>query len=588
MRTVAIIQARMGSTRLPGKVLSPLVGKPVLWHIVHRLHRCRTVDAIAVATSDKKSDDAIEAFALKEGVQIVRGPEDNVLARYALAAEKLNPDIIVRITGDAPLIDPVTIDRLVEKIIQDNLDFCVGDPELPSIHEGFDPFSNRALRKLMDEATDDPVAREHVTAYFKEHPEFVRIGYLAPEPSCLFSGARISVDTPADLHFLEEIYSRLDVPAGEADIRDVVGLLRSEPELIMINTHIYQKKPSERSLKVLFRCDGDTELGLGHVYRCLALAEEFREGQGCGVVFAMERGLQGFELVRQAGYLTELKPDDETEGIWLRRVVGNLEPDVVVLDLRTDLEAGNIDQWRARGVLVITIDDPSDRRLACDLAFFSPTPQLEEVDWSGSTCEVLAGWDWVLLRREFGRRHEPVKNSPPMVLVTMGGSDPEGMTLKATKALESLKEDFRTVVVLGPAFNHHEAFQRFLSGAGRSFEVRENVDDMSTLMAEADLALASFGQTAYELAAMGLPAIYLCLTRDHEASAQAFVRAGVAKSLGWHRSVTAAGVAQSVRSLLDKHELRRRMAESTVDLVDGRGAAMIAKRVVAEVRQRDG
>ena len=99
-RVAAIIQARMGSTRLPGKVLMPLSGKPVLWHIIHRLRKCRMVDVVAIATSDQPCDDPLVEFARNEGVELVRGPEDNVLQRYALAAEKLAPDYIVRVTGE--------------------------------------------------------------------------------------------------------------------------------------------------------------------------------------------------------------------------------------------------------------------------------------------------------------------------------------------------------------------------------------------------------------------------------------------------------------------------------------------------------
>src|SRR5947207_63142 len=94
-RVVAIVQARMGSTRLPGKVLRPIAGKPLLWHVVHRLKRCRTLDAVAIATSDDFRDDPIEAFGRDEKIEIVRGPEDNLLERFAIAAEKTGADIIV-------------------------------------------------------------------------------------------------------------------------------------------------------------------------------------------------------------------------------------------------------------------------------------------------------------------------------------------------------------------------------------------------------------------------------------------------------------------------------------------------------------
>src|SRR5215813_2608178 len=104
-RIVAIVQARMGSTRLPGKVMKLIAGKPLLWHVVHRLKRCRTLDAIAIATSTNPRDDAIESFGREEGIEVIRGSEDNVLERFALAAKETNADIIVRVSSDAPFID---------------------------------------------------------------------------------------------------------------------------------------------------------------------------------------------------------------------------------------------------------------------------------------------------------------------------------------------------------------------------------------------------------------------------------------------------------------------------------------------------
>jgi spore coat polysaccharide biosynthesis protein SpsF len=584
MRTVAIIQARMGSTRLPGKVLMPLVGKPVLWHIVHRLRNCSSLNTIAVATSTNPSDDPIVEFALREGIKVVRGPEDNVLARYALAAERLGADIIVRVTGDAPLVDSAMLDRMVERLIESGADYCAGDPQFPCIHEGFDPFTFRALRKLVHEAGDDPVAREHVTAYFKKHPGFVHVAYVPIDPEYHFNGARISVDTPADLEFLEEVYTRLNVPAGAADVRDVVRLLRSEPDLLKINAHIHRKGADEPSRRILMRCDGDTQVGLGHVYRCLALADELREGHGCGVTFAMARGPVGFELVQQAGYPIEHKPDDRDEDFWLDHVVQRLRPDALVLDVRSDLALSNVEGWRSSGLLVVTLDDSSERRLAVDLAFYPPVPQLRRMDWAGFTGQLYVGWEWVVLRREFAQRPPQKPHERPVVLVTMGGSDPAGLTLKAIGALDLLNEGFETVVALGPGFCHHEALRDLLARTRRHFDVRQNVSDMPDLMAQADLAVASFGVTAYELAAMGVPAIYLCLTEDHTESASLFVDTGMAVCLGMSTQVTETMLAEVVGQLLNDVSSRLCMVDHVGNLVDGRGAERIARIAIARLK----
>src|SRR3954469_23838747 len=175
IRVVAVIQARMGSTRLPGKVLRPVAGKPLLWHIVHRLRGCQLLEDIAVATTVNPADEAIVEWCNAEGVTVVRGPEENVLARYATAAEKLDADVIVRVSSDAPFIDAGFVDHLVAPLIEGDGDYVLLEEGASTAHEGVDPFSRRALQKRIDEAQDDPVAREHVTGYFKLHPEFVKI-----------------------------------------------------------------------------------------------------------------------------------------------------------------------------------------------------------------------------------------------------------------------------------------------------------------------------------------------------------------------------------------------------------------------------
>ena len=209
IRVVAVIQARMGSRRLPGKVLKPIAGKPLLWHIVHRLKACRLLEEIAVATSVNAADEAIVEWCNAEGVTVVRGPEDDVLARYAHAAEKLDADIIVRVSSDAPFIDAGFVDHLVATLIEQDGDYVMLEDGENCAHEGVDPFSRRALDRLMMDAAHDPDAREHVTGYFRRHPEFVKTVRAKAYPPLAKKGRRLTIDTPDDLAFIEALHARL-------------------------------------------------------------------------------------------------------------------------------------------------------------------------------------------------------------------------------------------------------------------------------------------------------------------------------------------------------------------------------------------
>ena len=580
-RVAAIIQARMGSSRLPGKVLLPLSGKPVLWHIIHRLRQCRTVNVIAIATSDKSSDDPLVEFARMEGVELVRGPEENVLQRFSLAAVQLDPDIIVRVTGDAPLIDPGTLDHLVETLVGEGAEYCMGEKGVDSINEGFCTFTRAALNRLLSEAAEDPVAVEHVTAYFKEHPESFRIAQIPIPPEHKFTGARISVDTPADLRFIEELYHRLAVPAGEADIVEVVKLLRNCPELLEINKHIYQKKATDRSVKAIIRCDGDSVIGLGHVVRCLALADELREKHGCGITFAMASGEPGKALVREKGFPIIAKPTDSDEGGWLDDLMKQQHPDILLLDVRSDLPRDKIRTYRQNGVLIVTIDDPSDRRLEADLAFYPPVPQVDKLEWLGFPGELHIGWEWVILRSQFARKpSQAPKNIMPTVLVGMGGSDPGGLTLKTIRALNNLTFPFRTVLIIGKGFPHWNELQLLLEHSPCSFDIRVDVTDIAALMDDATVAVAAYGMTAFELAARRIPSILLALTEDHAEAAELFVQAGIAKCLGVAEHVQEKAISDALADLLSDTRLLGDMAASASQCVDGLGAQRVAKQIM--------
>jgi spore coat polysaccharide biosynthesis protein SpsF len=211
---VAVIQARMGSTRLPGKVLMPVAGKPMLWHIIHRLKQCRTIDSVAVATSVDSRDNAIEQFCAETGVVCVRGPLQNVLERYRLAALKTGARTLLRVTGDAPLIDPGLVDYLVNGLIKTGADFVQFESGVLCAHEGVDVFSRQALDWLTTHAGGNAIAREHVTSYLKRRPDKVCTAYLPAYAPLVRPHERLSVDTPEDLAFLRAVYARLNMPAG--------------------------------------------------------------------------------------------------------------------------------------------------------------------------------------------------------------------------------------------------------------------------------------------------------------------------------------------------------------------------------------
>jgi len=585
LRVVAVIQARMGSTRLPGKVLKPIAGQPLLWHIVHRLKRSDFVEQIAIATSTNPRDDAIVEWGRENDVAVVRGPEDDVLARFARAAELLDADIIVRVSADAPFIDAGFVDHLVASLIEQNGDYVLLEEGAVTGHEGVDPFSRRALDKLMMDAREDPVAREHVTGYFKLHPEFVRIARAPAYPPLARPGGRLTIDTPDDLAFVEAIHARMAAKAGEASLADLLMLLEREPALRAKNAHVKQKTLQAKGGLALIRCDGGGKFGYGHVKRTVALARALRDREGIGAIFAVNGTEDALAPIVRAGFeagLIDGAKDAETLGA----LVAERKPDLLICDLREGVERATLETLSTNVALSAVIDDGSPRRLAADMAYFPPVPQAEALDWTGSACERRIGWQWAILGLGKPAAAWQHPSQRPTLLVTMGGSDPAGLTLQSARALARLEPRFRARFVIGPGVANRAQLAHAIVALAPHFETLEGADGLATEFASCDVALAAFGVTAYELAAYGVPALYLCLTEDHALSASAFEAAGMGQSLGLAQTASDADIANAVSALLSDSSRRRDMRNAGLTTIDGEGASRVAADLATKLAEK--
>ena len=345
----------------------------------------------------------------------------------------------------------------------------------------------------------------------------------------------------------------------------------------------------EGKTSILFRCDGSHALGLGHVVRCLALAKVLRDHHACDVVFAMQTDSLELSLVEKHGFSVRYPTeggDDRYQG-WLDEVVNSVKPQVLVLDVRDNLPRTLVRHFREQGILIVTIDDPSHRRLEADLAFYPPVPQLNRLNWEGFTGKKYAGWKWVVLRDEFGNCPNRSPNPCPVLFVSMGGSDPKGLTLKVLEALNAFPDDECEVfVVLGLGFKHQESLKELIERSPRNFGIYENPPSFYEVMMRADLAICTFGVTAYELAAMQIPALYLCLSEDHAESASIFTDAGIGKSLGIAGNITSDSLSFQIGELLHDGSSRQAMSAGAKDLVDGLGAIRVAGLIMNAIKEK--
>jgi spore coat polysaccharide biosynthesis predicted glycosyltransferase SpsG len=336
-----------------------------------------------------------------------------------------------------------------------------------------------------------------------------------------------------------------------------------------------------KTAPVIIRCDGSAAFGLGHVSRCLAIAGELRDLHDGDVRFAMrDPDSAGVAAVRASGYAVDpIAGDEWTDyGGALHELVTSRSARALVVDVRDALSRAALGAIRASGVLVVTIDDASERRLAADLAFYPPVPQVDEMDWTGFAGRRFADWEWVILRREFA---SGVAGDAPAidVLVTMGGSDPAGMTEFALRALERLPLPLEVHVVVGPAFGRAFELIDVIARSRHAVHVSHAPPSIAPLMRASRMAVASFGVSAYELAACGVPAVHLCLTDDHARSSSVLHREGMALTLGVFGRVQPKQLSDAVADLMGHAGRRAEMAERARRLIDGRGATRVAALV---------
>lgn len=241
-KIVSTIEARYASTRLPGKTLLRICGKPTLELIIERLRRSRFIDEIVVATTVNPDCDALEGLAKKLGVGCFRGSEDDVLDRVLKAAKAYRADIIVEITGDETLIDPAIVDETIEYYIRNKFDYVsnILDRRYP---RGLDTqvFAVSVLEDV-SRMTNDPADRENVSLYIYEHPQAYTLGSVRAPEALNHPDLRWTLDTKEDFKFLKTVYEALYPGKKDFTAYDVLEFLKKNPHVLKINEQIKQKQ----------------------------------------------------------------------------------------------------------------------------------------------------------------------------------------------------------------------------------------------------------------------------------------------------------------------------------------------------------
>lgn len=232
----------MRSSRLPGKVLADVNGRPALTRLLRRLRRTQTIHDIVLATTTDPADDVLEAWARDEGVACYRGSEEDVLRRVVEAQRLMNGEVVVEVTGDCTLLDPEITDMGVRTFLANDCDVVTNNGR-PSYPMGVDVMVFRlADLEEVERVVHDPAVREHVSLHFVEAPDRYRVLHLIAPTRWHGPERRFQLDYPEDLHFINEVYRRLEPEYGDGfGIEEIMALLRREPALAAINQGCEEK-----------------------------------------------------------------------------------------------------------------------------------------------------------------------------------------------------------------------------------------------------------------------------------------------------------------------------------------------------------
>ncbi|MCO1603807.1 cytidylyltransferase domain-containing protein [Desulfosporosinus nitroreducens] len=243
MNINAIVATRMTSSRLPGKVLMDLAGKPALVRLIERLKRSNYISQIIIATTTNHTDDVVVETAQSQGVLSYRGSEEDVLLRTVEAAEANDTDFIVQITSDCPLIDSQTIDRVIERMLEHPYLDYVGNQLVRTFPLGFsvEVFRTKDLRQV-EQTINDPVVREHVSLYFYEQPERYYLSNVEASHFLHHPEYRLTLDTEEDYHLIKTIYETLHPVKPSFDLYDIIRYLQQNAGVRSMNQHVQQKR----------------------------------------------------------------------------------------------------------------------------------------------------------------------------------------------------------------------------------------------------------------------------------------------------------------------------------------------------------
>lgn len=558
LRVVAVVPARGGYDEVPYLNIKKLGPIPLIAHTLREASKSRYIDRVVVSTDDDQVADVAKEYGAEAPFRrpaklAGRIPLLKPVISHAIEFLEENEgptiDIVVTLQATSPFRTSDQIDAAIDKLVAENLDSVISlreEKELTwRVVEGvLTPlFGKAGRREDMEPLYREDGAIRAMRRAVLDMPERlgIRVGYILMD-----KGSSITVHDIYDFWLAEKLV---------------------------------------RLPRILFRVDGGAGIGMGHVYRSLAIADEIRSvSPAADMQFLMKaEHAEGVQRVSNTGYPVRILSDDTPRAV--EEEIQEYSPNVIVNDFPAPLRQDYLEALAKLGAstvnLVDTLDDiEKPAALASVIIATMHADQVELDDFYG-------GPEFAILRESFSNQHKEVRELGREVIVSFGGSDPQGLTLKVLRALDGVSADLlgmNVKAVLGPAFSYKKELGSLLPGLSYEPKVLENVEQMAEVLAQADLVFCSGGMTVFEISSLGTPGVVLCQNAREQRRMETFSREGTVVYLGLGTEVGEATIRNAAKELLENVNKRKDMSEAGRRLVDARGTQRAAKVVISKPR----
>ncbi|MBN2053202.1 GNAT family N-acetyltransferase [Candidatus Woesearchaeota archaeon] len=497
VKVLVIVQARMASSRLPGKILMKIDGKPLIQHTLERLKKVRNVDDIVLATSTSKSDDAVERLCRRIKVKCFRGSENDVLSRFIGAAKPYNPEFVVRISGDQPLLDNTLIEDMIDRHIESGADYSVSTDQVP---KGFnlEVINYSALKRADEEAKSQP-HREHVTKYVADNPDKFRNQSMGFGEKLARPDIVLTVDTREDFDFVSRIYSALKKEENQNDYS-------AEDIIRLIDTGIVARKPI-----IILRADGSKEKGIGDVVSLINIADNLKEHYE--LVFATKDYPESVDFIKKKGYEAFAMPVDYCSNDDIKFIKALCNKRRIKYCI-IELFPNNADYVKElSGFLKVLMVDFSGGIPVYSDMLLNWELYAKEMKYDIKNNEMLSliGPEYIPMNKNILKYCKKKSNLSAKrikeIFVSFGGGDPHNMSFSVLGAVERIAKKYSFTFILGPNFKRFEEFEKKAKKIKGKIKIVIAPKNFHELLSKSDLVICGGGLTAFELCAMGVPFI---------------------------------------------------------------------------------